>query len=105
MIIAIIGLAIVYGTEHGGAKKWSRVFAYWMINSCSAAFSYIMNLTGQLISGHTKQSFTNAPVMVAFAVDNIFGPFCFKASDAPTYSNALATIMGCLALVLFLVSV
>lgn len=97
MIIAIIGLAIVYGTESGGAEKWGRVFAYWMINSCSAAFPYAMNLTGQLVSGHTKQSFTNTAVMIAFAVGNIVGPFCFKAGDAPKYSHALATIMGCFA--------
>lgn len=38
MIIAIIGLSIVYATEDGGAAKWGRVFAYWMINSCSASF-------------------------------------------------------------------
>lgn len=97
MVIAIIGLAIVYGTEDGGAEKWGRVFAYWMINSCSAAFPYAMNLTGQLISGHTKQSFTNSAVLIAFAVGNIVGPFCFNASDAPKYSHALATIMGCFA--------
>lgn len=97
MIIAIIGLAIVYGTENGGAEKWGRVFCYWMINSCSAAFPFAMNLTGQLISGHTKQSFTNSAVLIAFAVGNIVGPFCFKASDAPKYENALATIMGCFA--------
>ncbi|KAG0682895.1 hypothetical protein C6P40_001807 [Pichia californica] len=97
MIIAIIGLGIVYGTEDGGAAKWGRVFCYWMINSCSAAFPYAMNLTGQLVSGHTKQSFTNSAVLIAFAVGNIVGPFCFNASDAPKYEHALATIMGCFA--------
>ena len=97
MIIAMIGLAIVYGTEDGNADKWGRVFAYWMINSCSASFPYAMNMTGQLISGHTKQSFTNSAVLIAFAVGNIVGPFCFNASDAPRYTHALATIMGCFA--------
>ncbi|GME85056.1 unnamed protein product [Ambrosiozyma monospora] len=95
MVIAIIGMAIVYGTENSeGVNKWGRVFAYWMINSCSAAFPFIMNLTGQLVSGHTKQSFTNAVVLISFAVGNIVGPFCFNASDAPRYSKGLATIMG-----------
>ncbi|ODV88114.1 hypothetical protein CANARDRAFT_26270 [[Candida] arabinofermentans NRRL YB-2248] len=94
MIIAIIGLSIVYATEGGGANKWGRVFAYWMINSCSAAFPFIMNLTGQLIAGHTKQSFTNSVVLIAFAVGNIVGPFCFNSNDAPRYSKALATILG-----------
>lgn len=56
-----------------------------------------MNLTGQLVSGHTKQSFTNSAVLIAFAVGNLVGPFCFNASDAPRYSHALATIMGCFA--------
>lgn len=97
MIIAVIGLSIVYATEDGGASKWGRVFAYWMINSCSAAFPYAMNLTGQLVSGHTKQSFTNSAVLIAFAVGNLVGPFCFNASDAPRYTHALATIMGCFA--------
>ncbi|GMG56214.1 unnamed protein product [Ambrosiozyma monospora] len=95
MVIAIIGMAIVYGTENSeGVNKWGRVFAYWMINSCSAAFPFIMNLTGQLVSGHTKQSFTRAVVLISFAVGNIIGPFCFSASDAPRYSKGLATIMG-----------
>ncbi|KAG7911784.1 hypothetical protein KL906_001105 [Ogataea polymorpha] len=94
MVIAIIGMAIVYGTENGGANKWGRVFSYWMINSCSAAFPFAINMTGQLVSGHTKQSFTNALVLIAFAVGNIVGPFAFHASDAPKYTHALATIMG-----------
>ncbi|KAG7842908.1 hypothetical protein KL942_000004 [Ogataea angusta] len=94
MCIAITGLSIVYATEGGGANKWGRVFAYWMINSCSATYPFAMTLTGQLISGHTKQSFTNALVLITFALGNIVGPFAFKASDAPRYTHALATIIG-----------
>lgn len=97
MVIAITGIAIVYGTENSSANRWGRVFAYWMINSYAAQFPFILSNMSLNISGHTKRTFTNAIVLIFFAVANIIGPFCFKASDAPMYTNALATIMGCFA--------
>lgn len=97
MCIAIIGISIVYGTENSNANKWGRVFAYWMINSYAVQFPFVLNMMGQNVSGHTKRTFTNACVLIAFAVANIIGPFCFKSSDAPLYTHALATLLGCFA--------
>lgn len=94
LLLAIAGLSAVYATEEHGAK-WGRVFAYWMINSYAVTWPFCLATFGSNYAGHTKRASMSMVLLVFFAVGNIIGPFCFKASDAPRYTNALATILGC----------
>lgn len=94
ILLAIAGLSAVYATEDHGAK-WGRVFAYWMINSYSATWPFCLAAYGSNYAGHTKRAFMSMIFLVAYSVGNIIGPFCFKSSDAPKYTHALTTILGC----------
>lgn len=94
LLLAIAGLSAVYATEDHGAK-WGRVFAYWMVNSYAVTWPFCLAVFGSNYAGHTKRASMSMVLLVFFAVGNIIGPFCFKSSDAPRYTNALATILGC----------
>lgn len=95
LLLAIAGLSAVYATEEGGAAKWGRVFAYWMINSYAVTWPFCLAVFGSNYAGHTKRASMSMVLLIFFAVGNIIGPFCFRESDAPRYTNALATILGC----------
>lgn len=94
LLLAIAGLSAVYATEdHGG--KWGRVFAYWMINSYAVTWPFCLSVLGSNYAGHTKRATMSMLLLIFFSVGNIVGPFCFQSSDAPKYTKALATILGC----------
>lgn len=94
MILAIAGLSAVYATENSGAK-WGRVFAYWMINSYAVTWPFTLSIIGTNFAGHTKRATMSFLLLTFFAVGNIIGPFAFTSADAPKYSKALATNLGC----------
>lgn len=94
LLLAIAGLSAVYATEENGAK-WGRVFAYWMINSYAVTWPFCLSMFGSNYAGHTKRASFSMILLIFFSVGNIIGPFCFKESDAPRYTNALATILAC----------
>ncbi|CAH2352058.1 allantoate permease [[Candida] railenensis] len=96
MLLAIAGLSAVYATDNNpGAKKWGRVFAYWMINSYAVTWPFTLSFLGSNFAGHTKRATMSMVLLIFFAVGNIIGPFCFTSSDAPKYTKALATNLGC----------
>lgn len=103
LLLAIAGLSAVYATEEHGAK-WGRVFAYWMINSYAVTWPFCLSMFGSNYAGHTKRASFSMILLIFFSVGNIIGPFCFKESDAPRYTNALATILACFC-ICFLVAV
>lgn len=94
LLLAIAGLSAVYATEDHGAK-WGRVFAYWMINSYAVTWPFCLSVLGSNYAGHTKRATMSMLLLIFFSVGNIVGPFCFQSSDAPRYTKALATILGC----------
>ncbi|EGV64046.1 MFS general substrate transporter [Yamadazyma tenuis ATCC 10573] len=94
MLLAIAGLSAVYATETHGAK-WGRVFAYWMINSYAVTWPFTLSMLGSNYAGHTKRASMSMILLIFFAVGNIIGPFCFTSADAPKYTKALATNLGC----------
>ncbi|KAG7886135.1 hypothetical protein KL936_005052 [Ogataea polymorpha] len=94
LLLAIAGLSAVYATEDHGAK-WGRVFAYWMINSYAVTWPFALSIIGSNYAGHTKRATMSMLLLIFFAVGNIIGPFCFTSEDAPKYTKALATNLGC----------
>ncbi|CDK26274.1 unnamed protein product [Kuraishia capsulata CBS 1993] len=94
LLLAIAGLSAVYATESHGAK-WGRVFAYWMINSYAVTWPFALSMIGSNWAGHTKRATMSMVLLIFFAVGNIIGPFCFTNADAPKYTKALATNLGC----------
>lgn len=94
LLLAIAGLSAVYATEDHGAK-WGRVFAYWMINSYAVTWPFALATFGSNFAGHTKRASMSMILLLAFSVGNIIGPFCFHSKDAPKYTSALATNLGC----------
>ncbi|CUM67435.1 uncharacterized protein PRCAT00005131001 [Priceomyces carsonii] len=101
LIVAIAGVSSVYGTESHG-NKWGRMVAYWMINSYAATWPFALNVVGVNFAGQTKRAAVSLILLIFFSVGNIIGPFCFKSSDAPKYSKALATIIGCFCAAFFI---
>ncbi|QPG75851.1 hypothetical protein FOA43_003234 [Brettanomyces nanus] len=94
LLLAIAGLSAVYATEDHGAK-WGRVFAYWMINSYAVVWPFTLSIIGSNYAGHTKRATMSMYLLIFFSVGNIIGPFCFISADAPKYTKALATNLGC----------
>lgn len=95
LLLAIAGLSAVYATEDGNHAKWGRVFAYWMINSYAVTWPFALSMLGSNYAGHTKRASMSMILLIFFAVGNIIGPFCFTNADAPRYTKALATNLGC----------
>lgn len=80
-IAGTFGLRFVPPSSHAG-----RYICYLLTGPYNAAFVLILSLQIANTAGHTKKVVTNAVLFLGYCTGNIAGPFFYLASQKPTYS-------------------
>lgn len=93
---AIAGTVVLLTVrDEGRASRIGLLLAYYAIYSFWACCALALSLVTRNVAGQTKKSTVIATNFVAWAAGNSVGPQTFQAADAPRYTIAFSTIMGC----------
>lgn len=71
------------------------LFCYYLTLSFWGVANLGLSLLTRNIAGQSKKSTVTTINFVAWATGNIVGPFVFKTQEAPRYTTAFGTHMGC----------
>lgn len=78
---------------------------YYIMGLSPVGIIMVSSCVSSNTAGHTKKLAANAISLIGYSAGNIIGPQTFKASDAPKYHRAKATLVGCYSAVICLIAI
>lgn len=72
-----------------------RLICFYMTGSYQASFVLSLSLITSNVGGQSKKMIVSGAIFIGVCAGNIAGPFFYKASQAPTYRDGIASLLSC----------